>query len=166
MSNPTATSEIQDPFDDIVQEQQKEKSREQRNSALHLQVNSEGFPCPVPEGKYQAEIVNAGVFEHKDLGHDMVLIELEVINGEFAGKTLQKWYHLVSEKVTEFLKKELAKLGFDVVDRDQLKTYISDLLGKTVEVDVRITNGSPAFYISRELVNRGKKIDPKSVWGK
>ena len=120
----------------------------------------------VSPGKYTAEIIDVTLTQHVAELYDIVLLKLQIVDGRYAKETLNKTYHLKSEKCKTYLLKEFGILGVIINTRHELLQRYPEIKGKLAQIEVRNDNGNMSIYIQRDARQEIPKFDPASIWGK
>lgn len=134
----------------ITEEQQPE-------SVPFTATEPEDWEYPVKAGRHPAKIIGAEVRKHAD-GYPLTCIRLEILDAALAGHVESKWYHLKTKKAVTFLKKDFARIGFDVNSQLDLAEACGAMVGLEIEITVDYTNGSQVIYFT-------KRSEPGKVLG-
>ncbi len=103
---------------------------------------------PLPDGTYQATITDSkiGATQKKKRQIDTTL---EVISGEFEGRTIHKYDMLETQDNVDWVQGMLEILELDVPDSiGDLEDTLKDAIGKIVEISVRNSEGFTNVYIN------------------
>lgn len=113
----------------------------------------------LPDGKYQMYVKSLAIKESRQLGgYPNFIMQLSVVNGEYAGRSAYKRYSLEPDKMRmDALKSDLALLGVDFKSLYDLEdeALMTKLLDQIVDVQIRSkvsrTNGKsyPNYYLNR-----------------
>ena len=154
------------------------------NAIDAAEVRTGGRYEQLPDGKYQMFVKSLAIKESNQLGgYPNFLLQLTVLDGEYAGRSAYKRYTLEPEaKSMGFLKSDMYLLGVEfksLYDLENEKLMIK-LLDQIVEVTIKnkmASNGKsyPNYYLNRVIGVMGQSNDddpftPADVsetpWGK
>lgn len=128
------------------------------NAIDAAEVRTGGRYEQLPDGKYQMFVKSLAVKESNQLGgYPNFLLQLTVLDGEYAGRSAYKRYALEPEaKSMGFLKSDLYLLGVEFKSLYDLENeaLMTKLLDQIVEVTVKskpASNGKvyPNYYLNR-----------------
>ena len=105
----------------------------------------------IPEGTYTADIMQ---MESKTDSKNRKVVTwlLKIVGGPYDNQFIQKRFYVVSEKVAEFLKKELRLVGVEAVDAADFETKKTLAYGKRILITASINEqGFLAYYVKDVL---------------
>lgn len=93
---------------------------------------------PIPDGNYNAEIVEAGVVQKPD-GRNMLKIKLAIVGGAFDGRWL--WMNMMLETPQNlgYAKRDLGILGIRLAKWNDLNERAAEMVGICVAVKQKTT---------------------------
>lgn len=128
------------------------------NAIDAAEVRTGGRYEQLPDGKYQMFVKSLAIKESNQLGgYPNFLLQLTVVNGEYAGRSAYKRYMLEPEKKSMgFLKSDLYLLGVDLTSLYDLENadLMSKLLDQIVEVTIKSKTASNGKSYSNYYLNR------------
>lgn len=99
-------------------------------------------------------------FKTDDKNRQIAVWNLTVTGGEHDGESFKKKYYLVSQKVADFLAKEMKMLGVEISNSQDFKAKRAETYGMLVKVQVTFNNqGEPAIYLKGVVSEK----EPKPV---
>lgn len=113
----------------------------------------------LPDGKYQMYVKSLAVKESNQLGgYPNFIIQLTVVEGEYAGRSAFKRYPLEPDKIRmDTLKSDLALLGvefkslYDLEDEALMTKLLDQIVDVQIKSKVSKANGKsyPNYYLNR-----------------
>lgn len=102
----------------------------------------------IQDAEYIADIL---AIDHRidNKNREIVELTLQIANGALTGTVIKKRYYLMTQKVAEFLKKEMALINVTFQDKADFDTKKHLAVGKRVAFTA-VTNesGSQSFYLT------------------
>jgi hypothetical protein len=155
------------------------------NAIDAAEVRTGGRYEQLPDGKYQMFVKSLAIKESNQLGgYPNFLLQLTVLDGEYAGRSAYKRYTLEPEaKSMGFLKSDLYLLGVNLTSLYDLENaeLMTKVLDQIVEVTIKnkmASNGKnyPNYYLNRVVGNMASgsadddpfaPVDPNNTpWGR
>ena len=125
------------------------------------------YSSDLPDGPYVAEIINMASSKNAK-GVPVVEWKLRIVDGQHDQLEVPKLFHLTTDKVKAFLKKELAILGMKVENSQGFKEQKEKCIGKRIQIQA-VTNdeGWQSIYL-KGVVNdgetSGQEVDDDLGW--
>ena len=113
------------------------------------------YSSDLPDGPYVAEIINMASSKNAK-GVPVVEWKLRIVDGQHDQLEVPKLFHLTTDKVKAFLKKELAILGMKVENSQGFKEQKAKCIGKRIQIQA-VTNdeGWQSIYL-KGVVNENE----------
>jgi hypothetical protein len=119
----------------------------------------------LPPGRYIADITDVDLSLHYAEGHEILRVSFELVGGQYAGQKHQKFFHLKTSKIRDYMEKEFSRLGIDIPKREDFLDKYPQLLHRRVVIDVQYPHGSMVVYIQGNYNGTpSKNFDPASIW--
>lgn len=133
------------------------------NAIDAAEVKGGGRYEQLPDGKYQMYVKSLSIKESNQLGgYPNFIIQLTVVDGDYAGRSAFKRYSLEPDKNRmDILKSDLALLGvdfkslYDLEDEALMTKLLDQILDVQIKSKVSKTNGKsyPNYYLNRVVGN-------------
>ena len=110
------------------------------------ELNSNDFDrTPLPEGKYNVEILDSDYRDTKSGNGSYVMVEFSVLDPEFAGRKVWANYNIVhtNEKAQEIGQQQFAKLCLAALGKPGC-TDTDELIGRQVAIGVGFEKNDPS----------------------
>lgn len=105
---------------------------------------------PLPEGEYKVS-VEAFMITKSRQGKPMFQWGFEIIDGEYKGRTINKYNGFDTPEKLGYLKMDLLKAGLRITKLSELAEKMNDLYGKKLLVTVKQNGNYRNIYIEKEL---------------
>ncbi len=108
----------------------------------------------VPEGEYVVDIIEMqSAIDRKD--RTVVTWLLKIVDGQFAGCILPKRFYMVTQKVTEFLKRELRMVGVDANSPEEFEAKKTEAYGTRIRLTATTNDQGYRVYYVKEVIGKG-----------
>ena len=108
---------------------------------------SNGYSSDLPDGLHVAEILEMTSSKNAK-GVPVVEWKLKIVGGPHNQLEVSKLFHLTTDKVKAFLKKELAMLGMDAKNGQQFTEQKAKCIGKRIPIQaVTSDEGWQSLYL-------------------
>jgi len=130
----------------------------QFDGAFETSEVSSNANIELPEGKYDAEIIDTEIFESKE-GRMFLRINLKVVRGDLAGTKFTKLHSLDNPDRFKFLKGDLAVCGLMLGKLSELPDKMKEIHGVHVYVQAKLNGKYVNYYINGRLTARKNTED-------
>ncbi|SFU81916.1 DUF669 domain-containing protein [Alicyclobacillus macrosporangiidus] len=102
---------------------------------------SEAATNHIPDGRYKVEIERAEIRPNTFSGDLELVLDMVIIDGDYADRHIFKRHNLEQEQRFPFLKGDLETCGLSLNTLSELEDRLHELIGVTLEVSLRTVQG-------------------------
>ncbi|MBH8609096.1 DUF669 domain-containing protein [Thermoactinomyces sp. CICC 10521] len=112
---------------------------------------------PLPDGEYKVQ-VEAFLMARSRQGKPQLQWSLKIIDGEYKGRTINKYNGFDTPEKLGYLKVDLLKAGLKITKLSDLADKMGDMFGKKLLITVKQNGDYRNVYIEKEL-NESNQVE-------